>query len=164
MSKPLPDSRNAIPPCPACGGTHRVDAGFTVEKHFPLFHCPRCGLGALDIKDEADKPFDKYWTEVNQRIYAESGVKTEMVAKYEGYYHKAEAEVSDRRFLDVGSGAGMWIGAAARLGFEATGIEPSARAVALSRRQYDLPVIQGLLQADDALPRDYGMLALWDVI
>lgn len=141
-----------------------MDAGVIVDKRFPLFHCRHCGLGALDIRDEEESGFDEYWTDVNQRIYAEPAVIAEMTDKYEGYFRKVDAEVPNRRYLDVGSGAGMSIGAAAKLGFEATGIEPSANAVALSRRQYDLPVIQGLLRADDALPKDFGMLSLWDVI
>jgi 2-polyprenyl-3-methyl-5-hydroxy-6-metoxy-1,4-benzoquinol methylase len=153
-----------ISSCPACGSTGRIDAGFTVTERFPLFHCRDCGLGALDIGDEEEEGFDEYWSEVNQRIYADPVVIAELSAKYEGYFRKVEPEVPNRRFLDVGSGAGISIGTAARLGFEAIGIEPSENAVALSRRQYDLPVIQGLLQVDDALPRNYGMLALWDVI
>jgi len=150
--------------CPACGGTGRVDSGLAVDSRFPLFHCRECGLGALDIGDAAEEGFDDYWSDVNQSIYADPAVIAELSTKYEGYFRMVEAEVPNRRFLDVGSGAGMSIGTAAKMGFAATGIEPSEKAVALSRRQFDVPVICGLLQANDALPRDYGMLALWDVI
>lgn len=150
--------------CPACLGIGRTAANFVVDGRISLYHCVDCGLGALELDGTDHEGFDEYWTEINQRIYADPAVMKELTAKYEGYFARVKDAVPNRRFLDVGSGAGMSIGAAARLGFEATGIEPSANAVALSRRQFDVPVIQGLLQRDDELPRDYGMLALWDVI
>ena len=150
--------------CPACGSLHRDDAGFLVDETIPLFHCRDCGLGALALEDGTEEGYDEYWSDVNQQIYADPAVISELTAKYEGYFKKVESEVPNKRFLDVGSGAGMSIGTAARMGFDATGVEPSEHAVALSRRLFDVPVIRGLLGADDALPRDYGMLALWDVI
>lgn len=151
--------------CPACGKiSDLMDAKYSVQDRFALSHCANCGLGALDIQEEDDGEFDEYWTEVNQRIYGEASVLAELSRKYNRYYRMALAKVPNKRFLDVGSGAGASISTAAEMGFEVTGVEPSANAVALSRRLYKLPVIQGLLHADDALPRDYGMLALWDVI
>src|SRR5205823_1277159 len=75
-----------------------------------------------------------------------------------------QSSVPNNRYLDVGSGAGVSIAAAAKFGFDVHGIEPSRHAVALSRSRFDLPVTQGLLGVDDELPRDYGMLSLWDVI
>jgi 2-polyprenyl-3-methyl-5-hydroxy-6-metoxy-1,4-benzoquinol methylase len=150
--------------CPACSNGKRVEAGFHVENDIPLYHCSQCGLGALDIKGADHEGFDEYWTEINQKIYADPAVIQELTDKYRHYYSKVISKVPSKRFLDVGSGAGISIGAAASLGFEATGIEPSSYAVALSRKRFDIPVVEGLLHADDDLPRDYGMLALWDVI
>jgi 2-polyprenyl-3-methyl-5-hydroxy-6-metoxy-1,4-benzoquinol methylase len=150
--------------CPVCGGANFCTSRFVVEQRFALYHCATCGLGLLDISGTDDDGFDEYWDAINQRVYADPAVIGELSAKYERYFRLLRSAVPNKRFLDVGSGAGISIGTAARLGFEAIGVEPSANAVALSRRQYQVPVVHGLLRADDDLPRDFGMLALWDVI
>ena len=150
--------------CPACGSTRWSASAFLANGRFPLVHCEGCGLGALTIADADEGGFDEYWSEVNQRIYADPAVVRELAAKYERYYRSAEPAVPNNRFLDVGSGAGVSVGTAAKLGFQAVGIEPSANAVALSRQRYDVPITHGLLGTDDALPRDFGLLSLWDVI
>jgi 2-polyprenyl-6-hydroxyphenyl methylase/3-demethylubiquinone-9 3-methyltransferase len=48
--------------------------------------------------------------------------------------------------------------------FEAMGIEPSSVAVELARGRFDVEVECGLLDASSQLPRDFGVLTLWDVI
>ena len=150
--------------CPACRSSRWSASGFLANGRFPLVHCEDCGLGALAIADSEEDGFDEYWSEVNQRIYADPAVVGELATKYERYYRTAERAVPNKRFLDVGSGAGVSVGTAAKLGFRAVGIEPSANAVALSRQHYDVPITHGLLGPDDALPRDFGLLSLWDVI
>ncbi|MEO8384010.1 MAG: class I SAM-dependent methyltransferase [Betaproteobacteria bacterium] len=150
--------------CPACGSQNKIDAGFSAQNRYPLSHCRKCGLGSLEIVDDVQAGFDEYWSEVNQSIYADPVVIEELSKKYRGYFEKILAIIPNKRFLDVGSGAGVSMAVAAKTGLEVTGLEPSGNAVALSRRLYDLPVIQGLLQVDDSLPRDYGAIALWDVI
>lgn len=152
------------PTCPACRSTGWSASGFLANDRFPLVHCEGCGLGALSIAESDEDGFDEYWSEVNQRIYADPAVVDELATKYEKYYRRLQTEVPNKRFLDVGSGAGVSVGTAASLGFQAIGIEPSASAVALSRQRYDVPITHGLLSADDSLPRDFGLLALWDVI
>ena len=150
--------------CPACCSTSWSASGFLADGRFPLVHCEGCGLGALRIADSDEGGFDEYWSEVNQRIYADPAVVGELAAKYERHYRREQPALPNKRFLDVGSGAGVSVGTAAKLGFQAVGIEPSAKAVALSRQHYDAPITHGLLGADDALPRDFGLLSLWDVI
>lgn len=154
----------ALRQCPACRSSDWLEVGLQVQGRYPLLRCHSCGLGALRIDDDDAEDFDEYWTTVNQQIYADPGVLAELATKYERYFTMVRDRVPNLRFLDVGSGAGVSIGTAARLGFEPLGVEPSEHAVALSRRLYDVPVVRGLLSADDDLPRDQGMLALWDVI
>ena len=160
----MADVRYPTNRCPACQNSEIIESGFSVQGRFPLFHCRQCGLGSLGIVEELESGFDEYWSEVNQNIYCESPVVEELRKKYAKYFREVIEKVPNKRFLDVGSGAGASIGTAAAMGFKVTGLEPSSKAVALSRRLYDLPVIQGLLSADDDLPKDYGALALWDVI
>ena len=152
--------------CVACYDRHAPIENFLVQKQFPLMRCRKCGLGYLDVSRESssDQAFDEYWTEVNQSIYSSPAVVAELTKKYLRYFHMVSDSVPNRKFLDVGSGAGISIGVAANLGFSPLGVEPSEKAVALSKRLYSVPVEQGLVSAVDNFPRDFGLLALWDVI
>jgi SAM-dependent methyltransferase len=113
---------------------------------------------------ETEVPFDDYWDEINERIYTEDAVVRELQDKYSRYLSVIERSAPNRRLLDVGSGAGIFVAGALARGFEVVGVEPSARAVEISRHRGELPIVRGLLEADDDLPRENGALTLWDVI
>jgi 2-polyprenyl-3-methyl-5-hydroxy-6-metoxy-1,4-benzoquinol methylase len=164
IGNPVDAPARAARPCPACRSADLAETGWQVHGRYPLLRCRSCGLGALSADQDSGEGFDEYWTSINQRIYSEPAVLAELATKYERYFTEVRERVPNRRFLDVGSGAGVSIGAAARLGFQPLGVEPSEHAVALSRRLFEVPVQRGLVSADDQLPRDYGMVALWDVI
>jgi SAM-dependent methyltransferase len=153
--------------CPGCGRPGLYPTALVVEREYRLMKCRVCGLGALDVppgEDGGDHGFDEYWDDVNRRVYGDPRVVAELRAKYLRYYERLVAQAPNRRFLDVGSGAGISVDAARRAGFEARGVEPSPSAVSLSRERYGIPVAEGLLTGDDDLPRDFGVLSLWDVV
>src|SRR5689334_212367 len=118
---PRADADGGLRGCPACRSTRWSASGFLANGRFPLVHCEGCGLGALTIVDSDEGSFDEYWSEVNQRIYADPAVVGELAAKYERYYRRAQPALPNQRFLDVGSGAGVSVGTAAKLGFQAVG-------------------------------------------
>lgn len=62
------------------------------------------------------------------------------------------------------AGLVFFLDAAKSSGFDVMGVEPSPRAVHISRSKYSIPVVCGLLHPDDDLPRDFGVLTSWDVI
>jgi len=153
------------PTCLACGDSRITRSDFLVSRSHHLFKCTGCGFGFLEMKPaETELPFDDYWDEINERIYTDAAVVRELQEKYTRYLSVIERSAPNRRLLDVGSGAGIFVAAAVGRGFQAVGVEPSARAVEISRHWGELPIVHGLLQADDDLPRDNGALTLWDVI
>lgn len=136
-----------------------------VEGVYPLRYCPSCGLRLLDVShDKGEAPFDEYWEDVNERIYSQPKVVGELNTKYTRFLAPLAATAPNPRMLDVGSGIGLCVEQANRLGFEAMGVEPSKRAVEIAAKQRDVKIECGLLSRDDDLPRDNGLITLWDVI
>jgi len=149
----------------ACRGTDVTPAGYLVERKYPLLGCNNCGLSFLDIPDDDvnEEGFDDYWNDVNEHIYTHSSTISELTTKYNYYFSQLGAPVN-KTLLDVGSGAGICVQVAQSLGFAAKGIEPSRRGAELSQKNYPIDVVCGLLSDGDDLPRDVGVVTLWDVI
>lgn len=65
-----------------------------------------------------------------------------------------------QRFLDIGCGAGGYLLAARRLGFEVVGVEPSAAHSSIARERFGLPVVTGYFEPDQFTdPFDVVMLS-----
>lgn len=151
--------------CIACGGKEISRRGYSVAGLYPLVRCDECGMQFLEIPELPNEDFDEYWDESAARVYQAPDVVDELKQKYRRYFGLLAARAPNRRFLDVGSGAGIGLYVAkTEFGFDTLGIEPSARAVHLARERLGANVIQGLLGPDCGLDRDFGALTLWDVI
>ncbi|MDE2310818.1 MAG: class I SAM-dependent methyltransferase [Betaproteobacteria bacterium] len=70
---------------------------------------------------------------------------------------------ADIRLLDVGCSSGAFLGAAARLGFRAEGVEPAAQA-AQTAHAAGLKVRHGLLQDAGFADRQFDAITLFEVI
>jgi 2-polyprenyl-3-methyl-5-hydroxy-6-metoxy-1,4-benzoquinol methylase len=68
------------------------------------------------------------------------------------------------RILDVGCAGGAFPKAAADLGFQVTGVEPSAWLAEFGRQKYNIDVRQGVLQADMFPPASFDIVTMWDVV
>ncbi len=151
--------------CLGCHSAETSPAGVMVSEFYPLLQCKACGLRVLDVShDGKDEPFDDYWGDVNERIYSLPTVVGELNAKYNRFLEPVRLMTPNPRMLDVGSGIGLCVEQAGRLGFDAVGVEPSKRAVEIAGRQRDVQIECGLLTRDDRLPKDNGLITLWDVI
>ncbi len=151
--------------CLACGSQNVETSNFLVARKFPLWHCADCGFAFVDFANESasEDSFEEYWDDVNRVIYTQKSVINELRNKYRVYFNKL-LNVKNKRLLDVGSGAGICVDTARQFGFDAMGVEPSENGVNLSRETYGINVVNDLLRPDDDLPRNFGVLTLWDVI
>lgn len=157
---------NAYGFCIACNSKNIQSGNYNVSGEYPLCHCNDCGLSYLDLtsKEEAEESsFDEYWNEINQNIYIQGSVIKELSNKYLFYFNKLSSAPSNK-LLDVGSGAGICVDTALKKGFDAMGVEPSKNAVELSKKNYGIKVVNGLLGQNDGLANDFSVLTLWDVI
>lgn len=151
--------------CIACGTSHIRCLSFRIEDTRPLLECGDCGLKFL-LSDGMERLCDNaYWNEVNREIYNMPSVLKEFRKRHARYLQviRRKGPPNDR-LLDVGCGNGIFVDAARKGGYEATGIEPSPIAVELCRQQYSFAPILGYLRDDHALPDDYGVLTAWDVV
>lgn len=113
--------------CPACGGAEAEGVGS--KDRFPMLRCRACRTlyvaalpGAGDTED-----YDSYYGEENLAVpeFIDRRLD-EIVAGFEPYRRGG-------RLLDVGCGAGTFLRAAARGGWEAIGVEVSAPAAEHNR-------------------------------
>ncbi len=148
--------------CMACGSVNITTTNFLASRKFPLCTCNECGLSFLDLPDD-DEEFDTYWDDVNKKIYTHPTVVKELKNKYLNYFNKIQ-NLPNKNLLDVGSGAGICVNTANELGYKAMGVEPDEIGLNLSKETYSINVVHDLLRPDDDLPRDFGVLTLWDVI
>lgn len=152
--------------CVACGGSEIKQTDITPEDgKYLLMECCNCGLRFLLSETYEVLDDDSYWDDVNKKIYAMPSVLQEFKSKHNYYLKKiTKLSLPNKRLLDVGSGSGIFINNAKLNGFEVTGIEPSKIAVELSNEIYGLAPIQGYLELDSDLPKDFGIVSAWDVI
>jgi 2-polyprenyl-3-methyl-5-hydroxy-6-metoxy-1,4-benzoquinol methylase len=77
---------------------------------------------------------------------------------------RAIAEIAPSgRLLDVGSHCGFFLRRARGMGWELTGVEPSASACALGRDFFGLNIVQGTLAEAAFPPRSFDVVTLVDV-
>jgi len=158
------EHRRQSPACAACGGSRVEALDFRASGSYRIFECAACGLKFLDCQDESDAPVDEYWDDVNEVIYRDRDVVRELQDKFSRHLGRIRERAPNMRLLDVGSGAGIFLDSARKAGFDVVGVEPSTRAVALATSIYEVPVICDLLKRGDGLPKDFGVITLWDVI
>ncbi len=151
--------------CRVCGNLDVKPVDFLVARKFRLMNCDQCGCSFLDLPDEYDGVFevDEYWDDVNIKIYTQPKVVEELRRKYRFYFDRIPKR-TNKRHLDVGSGAGICVDTARQFGLDSMGVEPSNTGAELAKKTYAINVVNDLLRPDDDLPRDFGLLTLWDVI
>lgn len=71
---------------------------------------------------------------------------------------------SKNKILDVGCAGGAFPKAAADMGFDVYGIEPSQWLCEFARTQYSLKIKQGILKSGDFNKNTFDLITLWDVI
>ena len=113
--------------CPACGSGAAARVG--VKGEFPMQRCGGCGtLYAAELPGEGEaEDYEGYYDEGNLAVpdFVDRRLD-EIVAGFEPYRRAG-------RLLDVGCGAGTFLRAAGRAGWEAVGVEVSATAAEHNR-------------------------------
>ncbi len=168
--------------CPLClrddgrGGDNRLDddvmydrcadVAYWVPGRFSVRRCRRCGLVRTSPRPVSDalgryypaEYFEYALPEPRQRGRAESALKTVVRAPYHWRFgssdHLEPPAQRGQRFLDVGCGPGIGLAQAARLGWEAWGLEPSPGAAEAAAARPDVAperVVVGSL-AEAGLP------------
>lgn len=118
--------------CPACHGT-RQSPILECYREWSLYECPDCGVQHFW---PAKNPGADWYQ--SSDMYAARDL---MVVDWLGWYHRAAIEnmpVASGRLIDVGCGNGAFVAAAHRRGYDAWGIDFSAKAIEAGRRHFGL--------------------------
>ena len=151
-------------PCPACGSHHRRTLAH--EGPLGIVQCQYCKLAYTSPRYKAPQAHYLGEREAILRKYG-SILRGEQDHPRDANYDQelqAIAEIAPSgRLLDVGSHCGFFLRRARGMGWDLTGVEPSANACALGQEFFHLNIVQGTL-AEAAFPSgSFDVVTLVDV-
>lgn len=157
-------------PCAICAGrdTRRVYTKF----EWGIERCGRCGLVFANPRAPEEVVLARYsseyfWKEYLPAAGAPDGrVDVEMLDRK----HRPMLDLihrhtpAGRRLLEVGSGAGLFLNAAERAGWNASGLELSMEGATFARHLLGLDVRQERAEAMTFTPQSFDVAVMFDVI
>jgi 2-polyprenyl-3-methyl-5-hydroxy-6-metoxy-1,4-benzoquinol methylase len=132
-------------------------------RHGPIVRCQNCGLVYANPRPQNNDVLDIYEA-VKDPLYVEE--REGRILTFEHHLKPMEAftgAANGRRLLDVGAYTGVFVEIAARHGWDAWGIEPSAWAVSQAEAQ-GLQMILGTLENAHLSVASFDAVTMWDVI
>ena len=131
------------------------------------FGCAKCG-GSYFQRSVSTSASDEYWEgdAVNEKVYTVPAVRSAFVQKYEKYLALLDRpNNSARNLLEIGCGTGIFLETASRHGWVVHGLDVSAQAVELTRRNCPGAVVLcAPPERAELPPGTFDTVALWDVI
>ena len=131
--------------------------------HGPIVQCRQCGFVYASPRPASGDVLDIYEA-VQDPLYVEE--RQGRILTFEQHLRplgKFTGPANGRALLDVGAYTGVFVDIAARHGWEAWGIEPSAWAVAQARAQ-GLQMRAGTLEDVNFADKSFSVVTMWDVI
>lgn len=157
-------------PCAYCGalGT-RVRY---VKFDLPIAECVTCGLVRATPRCPPERTAERYSADYFRHEYLPSlGVVNGVVdlafldARYRPWIDLVAAHgLPGGRLLEIGTGAGLFLKAFARAGWDTLGVEVNAEAAAFARDQLGLDVRTQYAETLDVSPGSFDAVAIMDVI
>lgn len=157
-------------PCAACGGleTHQLYVKFDL----PIAACVTCGLVRATPRCPPERIAARYSAEYFWNEYLPSqGVVNGQVtpdfidARYAPWISLLAAHgISRGRLLEIGTGAGLFLKAFARAGWDTLGVEVNADAAAFARDTLQLDVRSVYAETLDVPDGSMDVVAMMDVI
>lgn len=149
-------------PCPVCGG-HDFEHLFEKAGE-PFVRCRGCTLVLINPRPRAedvaltyDAAYSRGYIDKAERKLARCRRWVRRVARLRGH--------AGGRWLDVGCSAGFVLAAAREAGFEVSGVELEAAAVAFAQETLQLPAVTcGTLEAQAYPAASFDVVTLYDVI
>jgi SAM-dependent methyltransferase len=148
--------------CRLCGA--RDERLAKVERGFRVVRCARCGLLYVNPRPSADalrRDYQDYLPEDGPGIEAWRAMMEPCEAAAAGLL---AARARPGALLDVGCGYGFFVARMRARGWDARGIEPSARAAAWARGRLGLDVRAALLEDEPFPPESFDAVTAFYVI
>jgi 2-polyprenyl-3-methyl-5-hydroxy-6-metoxy-1,4-benzoquinol methylase len=157
-------------PCALCGGTRT--RRYCTKFGYPIVKCRRCGLVYCNPRLSAEATEQRYNADYFRNEYLPTVRPPEGVD--EGQFlddrFRPVIRLLERsgaakgRVLEIGTGAGFFLKAAARAGWDAHGLELSAEAAAYARETLGLDVRQAPAEDMPFEPGSFDAAAMFEVI
>ena len=157
-------------PCALCGGveTRRL----YTKWDWGIERCRRCGLVYANPRAPEDAILARYSKEYfwNEYLPAAGAPGGEVQLDWLDARHKPMLDLiaahagRGRRLLEVGTGAGLFLKAASRAGWEASGLELSTEGVAFARDRLGLDIRQERAEQMSFAPGTFDVAVMFDVI
>jgi SAM-dependent methyltransferase len=158
-----------IVPCALCGGT--ATEPYCVKFGYPIVKCAGCGLVYCNPRltsAETDKRYNAhyFWNEYLPSVIPAGGADD---GAFLDQRFKAPLELlakgpSPARLIEIGTGAGFFLKAAVRAGFDAYGLELSTEAAEYARTTLGLRVMQTPAEDMPFEPGYFDAAAMFEVI
>jgi SAM-dependent methyltransferase len=159
----LPAAEDAA--CPACGGPlarwRAAPAAEPPHAPVPLARCARCGT-AVTLAPPLESAHDA-------GAYGTAHPRGARLARpLLGAFDRARLRLLDRRppgrLLDAGAGRGRFVATARAAGWDATGIEPSARGVQAAKEAYGVTLAPAGIEEATIDAGSLDAVTLWHVL
>jgi 2-polyprenyl-3-methyl-5-hydroxy-6-metoxy-1,4-benzoquinol methylase len=156
--------------CALCGATETRT--LYVKSGYAIARCVSCGLvyanpRAPRAKILARYSADYFWTEYLPSLGVTAGAPLDLGrfdVRYGALLKMLAARAPGRRLLEAGCGAGFFLAAAARAGWQVTGIELSDEAARFAAGQLGLDIRQQPVEHAAIEPGSFDAAAMFDVI
>jgi SAM-dependent methyltransferase len=155
--------------CAVCGGT-RTDPLY-VKSGYAIGRCAQCGLiyanpRAPEAAILGRYSSDYFWKEYLPSLGVVDGTfdLTRFDARHASVLKMIADEAPGRRLLEVGCGAGFFLKAAARAGWQVEGIELSTEASRFAVERLELPIRRERAEDAPIKPASFDAAAMFDVI
>jgi len=161
----LNGSHRETPPCPACAS--ETTRSWLSKGGYTHGRCDACGHGFL-FPLPGQKEIDTYYQNLNSGLSSDASWQTDAGHKRQLWRRllaRIESTSGRGPLLDLGCGGGQFLQLAADCGWtEASGVEPSPKAVAIARSVVSSPIYEGVWK-DISLPSaTFAAVALLDVL
>ena len=149
--------------CPACGGllkgSRAVRSGEPGGGRVPLLRCVRCGTAVTAVPAPAEAHDSGAYATSRPRG---AGLAAPLLALFDRQRLGLLGAAPGARILDAGAGRGRFVAFARAAGYDAVGVEPSARGVAAAREAYGVELVHATLA--DAPSGPFDSATLWHVL
>ena len=157
-------------PCALCGGT--ATSPYLVKFGYPIVKCRRCALVYCNPRLTGEETDKRYSSEYFRHEYLPTVLPPGgpddgafLDQRYRSPVALLEQSGAVRgRVLEIGTGAGFFLKAAARAGWDAHGLELSADASAYARATLGLNVLQSAAEDMPFEPGTFDAVAMFEVI
>ena len=158
-----------VVPCAICGET--ATTTLYVKSGYAIGACSRCGLVHANPRAPKEKILGRYSADYFWKEYLPSlGITgpefdlTHFDVRYRRLLAMIGERVPGRRLLEVGSGAGLFLKAAERAGWQVTGIELSEEASRFAIERLGLDIRRQPAEEASITPTSFDAAAMFDTI